>query len=169
MPIMKWAGLIQIFGGALVAGLFLLLGSFINQRGAARVAKQTLEGQRILARDAALRDYRKQQVAPYLEAASNRILIWVQMHDAFATMDDRAKFLSLDERLLDPQFTNLSVTYLAISDNAFRAAFQKFIDTEGKLKRTPTYTKEEIMDVTMKLRLVFVEINEAAERFLFSN
>jgi hypothetical protein len=106
---------------------------------------------------------------PYLEAANNRTLIWVEMHDALATMDDRTKFLSLDERLLDPHFTNLSVTYLAISDNAFRTAFQKFIDTEGRLKRTPTYTKDEIMNVTLKLRLAFAEINEAAERFLFSN
>jgi hypothetical protein len=169
VPIIQLKDLIQIFGAALAAGVFLLLGALINQRGAARVAKQTLEGQRILARDTALRDYRKRRVDPYLEAAESRTLIWVEMHDALATMDDRTKFLSLDERLLDPHFTNLSVTYLAVPNDAFKTAFQKFIDTEGKLKRIPTYTKEEIMDVTLKLRLALVDLNEAAERFLFSN
>lgn len=168
-PIMQLKDLMQIFGGVLVAGLFLLLGALINQRGAARVAKRTLEGQRILARDTALRDYRRQRVDPYLEAASNRTRIWVEMHDALATMDDRTKFISLDKRLLDPHFANLSITYLAIPDNAFRIAFQKFLDAEGQLKRTPTYTKEEIRDVTTKLRLALVDLNEAAERFLFSN
>jgi hypothetical protein len=169
VPIIQLKDLIQIFGAALAAGVFLLLGALINQRGAARVAKRTLEGQRILARDAALRDYRKQQITPYLEATRNRTLIWVEMHDALATMDDRTRFLSLDERLLDPHFANLYVTYLEIPDNAFRAAFQNFLNTEGQLKRTPTYTKEEIRDVTMKLRLALVDLNEAAERFLFSN
>jgi hypothetical protein len=166
---MTWTTLLPIVGGALTAGVFALLGVLISQIGAARVIKRTLEGQRVLARDAALRDYRRQQIAPYLEAARNRTLIWVEMHGALATMDDRTKFLSLDERLLDPQFTNLSVTYLAISDNAFRTAFQKFIDAEGQLKQTPTYTKGEIMEVTMKLRLAFADLNETAERFLFSN
>jgi hypothetical protein len=166
---MTWTTLLPIFGAALTTGVLALLGVLISQRGAARVVKRTLEGQRVLARDAALRDYRKQQITPYLEAAINRTRIWVEMHDATATTDDRTKFLALDERLLDPHFTNLSVTYLAISDNAFRTAFQKFIDTEGRLKRTPSYTKDEIMDVTLKLRLALVDLNESAERFLFSN
>jgi hypothetical protein len=167
VPITKWADLLPIFGAALTGGLFALLGSWISQRGAARVAKRTLEGQRILARDAALRDYRKQQITPYLEAANNRTLIWVEMYGATATTDDRTKFLALDERLLDPHFANLSVTYLAIPDDAFRVAFQKFLDAEGRLKRTPTYTKAEIMGVTLKLRLALIDLNEAAERFLF--
>lgn len=162
-------GDLAIFGGALTAGVFALLVVLISQIGAARVVKRTLEGQRVLARDAALRDYRKQQIAPYLEAARNRTRIWVEMHDALATMDDRTKFLSLDERLLDHHFTNLSVNSIAVPDEAFRAAFRKFADAEGQLKQTPTYAKEEIMDVTLKLRLALVDLNEAAERFLFSN
>ena len=169
MPITKWTDLLPIFGAAVAGGIFVLLSSWISQRGAAKVAKRTLEGQRVLARDAALRDYRKQQIAPYLEAANNRTRIWVEMHGALVTIDDRIKFLSLDERLLDSHFTNLSVTYLAVPDDAFRTAFQDFLNAEGKLKRTPTYTKQEIMEVTMKLRVALIELNEAADRFLFSN
>ncbi len=171
MANMIWITLLQIFGAGFIGGAGVALGAWLNQRGAAAIAKHTLEGQRILARDASLRDWRKQQIAPYIEAAINRTRIWVEIHNARGTNDkviaDRIRFLTLGERLMDPHFDNLIVTYPAIPDDAFRAAFQNFVNAEGDHKLTRTYTKEEIMDVIMRMRLALVDLNEATEHFIY--
>jgi hypothetical protein len=72
------AWLTQIFP-ALTGLAGVLLGVWLTQQGAERVATQTSEGQRTLARDAALRDYRQQQIAPYLEAAKGRFRMWYEL------------------------------------------------------------------------------------------
>jgi hypothetical protein len=160
---LSWMNVLQALGVALVGLIGVALGAWINQRGARTLARQTLEGQRVLARDADLRDRRKQQVDPYYEAATNRTRIWLEMHDATSNNDEK-RLLALSEELLDPHFNNLVVTYLAIPDDAFRTAFQKFIDGEGQLKGS--YTKEEIVDVVKKMRLALIELNEAMEHYI---
>lgn len=95
----------------------------------------------------------------------------MEIHNARGTNEkviaDRIRFLTLGERLMDPHFDNLIVTYLAIPDDAFRAAFQNFVNAEGDHKLTRTYTKEEIMDVIMRMRLALVDLNEATEHFIY--
>lgn len=162
---MSWMTVLLTLGVALIGVGGVALGAWLNQHGAAAVAKQNFEGQRLLARDAALRDWRKQQIAPYLEAATNRTRIWVEMGHATGA-NDRTRLVSLGERLKDYHFDNLMVTYLAIPDDAFRAAFQKFLLAEGKLKPTSTYTKEEAWGVIMKMRSALVDLNKAAEHFI---
>jgi hypothetical protein len=151
-------------GVALIGVGGVAIGARLNQHGAAAVAKQSFEGQRLLARDAALRDYRKQQIAPYLEAARQRFRIWSAMH-AEEGVGDRAKMLELQAKVTDPDFNSLVVTYVEIPDNAFRAAFQKFVDAEGTVK--PTLTKTEVMDKVTQMRLALIELSEASEHYLF--
>src|SRR5689334_19407162 len=59
-----------------LAGVWL--GARLSQNGAERLAKQTLDGQRLLADDAARREWRRQQVAPFLEAANRRVHFWAE-------------------------------------------------------------------------------------------
>src|SRR6476661_8833043 len=101
------------------------LGAWMNQRGAERVAGQTFERQRILARDAALRDYRQHQVALYLEAAKRRFSIWYQV-GARAGIGDSAEKHELLKQVADPDFDSLIVTYREVPDDAFREAFHNF-------------------------------------------
>jgi hypothetical protein len=164
MAIMIWITLLQIFGAALIAGVFTLLGVWISQRGAAAVVKQTFEGQRVLAHDAALRDYRKQQITPYIEAARQRFRIWSEMH-AEVGVGDKTKRLELQTQVTDSYFNSLVVTYVEIPDDEFRAAFQKFIDAEGKAKST--YTRSEVMDKVKQMRLALIELSTASEHYLF--
>ncbi len=131
---------------SVLAGVWL--GSWMNQRGAEKVATQTLErqrilahdtleSQRILARDVALEDYRRQQITPYLEAARQRFHIWSALH-AEIGLGDSAKLLELQAQLTDPHFNSLFATYVEIPDDTFRAAFHTFVRAEGKFKPTPT-------------------------------
>jgi hypothetical protein len=147
----------------LITGGFTLLGVRLGQRGAAAAVKQTFEGQRTLARDAALRDYRKQQTAPYLEAARQRIRIWTEMH-AEVGVDERA-MLELQAKTTDAYFNSLVVTYLEISDDSFRAAFQRFVDAEGKFKSA--YAEGEVMDKIKQMRLALDELSKASEHYIF--
>jgi hypothetical protein len=159
---MTWITLFQIFGAAIIAGVFTLLGVWISQRGATAVVKQTFEGQRVLARDAALRDYRKQQIAPYIEAAKQRFCIWVELH-AEVGVSDQAKLLELQAKVTDPDFSSLIATYVEIPDDAFRAAFQKFVEAEGELKSP--YTQREVMDRIKQMRLALIELSTASEHY----
>jgi len=168
MANMNLITLLSIFGagisGAIIAGIFALLGARINQRGAEALVKHTLEGQRLLARDAALRDYKKQQIAPYIEAARKRFRIWYEMH-AEVGVGDSAKLLELQAQVTDSYFNSLVVTYVEIPDDAFRAAFQKFVDAEGNAKST--YTSTEVMDKIKQMRLALFELSEASEHYVF--
>jgi hypothetical protein len=164
MTDVTWITILQLFGAAFIAGGFALLGAWMNQRGAEALAKHTLEGQRVLARDAALRDYKKQQIDPYLEAASQRFRIWSAMH-AEVGVGDRTKELELQAQLTNSDFTSLIVTYLEIPDDAFRAAFQKFVNAEGLFKST--YTPTEVMDKIKQMRLALIELTAASEHYLF--
>jgi hypothetical protein len=163
MTDMTWITWIPLFG-VLVAGGFAILGAWISQRSAAAVAKQTLEGQRAIARDAALRDHRKQQIAPYLEAAKQRFRIWTDSY-AEVGVGDRAKLLELQEKMQDPKFNSLIVTYVEIPDNAFKIAFQKFVNAEGELK-SPS-AKTEIIDKIKQMQLALIELSTASEHYLF--
>jgi hypothetical protein len=58
------------------------------------------------------------------------------------------------------------VSFLAIPDDGFRAAFQRVVDAEGKLKSQ--YTQQEIGEIIMAMRLAQVDLNRAAERYMFS-
>jgi hypothetical protein len=164
MTDVTWVTLAQIFGAALIGGIFTLLGVWISQRGAATAVKQTFEGQRVLARDAALRDYRKQLIVPYLEAARKRFRIWAAIH-AEIGVGDRVKLLELQAQLTDANFHSLMVTYLEIPDDAFRAAFHDFVNAEGYVKST--YTSEEIMDKVKQMRPALIELSTASEHYLF--
>jgi hypothetical protein len=149
-------------------------GALINQYGARKAVKDTLEGQRliaqdglegqrILARDAALRDWRRQQVTPYLEAAEQRMLLWTKMTLGFSNPDEATKLTLLAE-VTNDNFNSLVSTCVKIPDNAFRAAFAKFVAAEGK--GHSQYTKAELMDIGKNMRVAIVELNKAAEDYL---
>jgi hypothetical protein len=161
---MTWITFLQIFGAASITGVFTLFGVWTSQRGAATVVERTLEGQRVLARDAALRDYRKQQIAPYIGAARQRFRIWSEMH-AEIGVGDEAKLLELRAKLTDPDFNSLVVTYVEIPDDVFRAAFQTFVDAEGKFKSS--YNSTETMDRIMQMRLALIKLSTASEHYVF--
>jgi hypothetical protein len=161
---MSWITFFQIFCAAFITGTFTVLAVWVSQRGAASVVEQTFEGQRVLARDAALRDYRRQQIAPYIEAARQRFRIWSEMHAEVGVGDD-AKLRELRAKVTDPDFHSLVVTYVEVPDDAFRAAFQRFVNAEGKLESP--YTATEVMDRILQMRLALVELSTASEHYLF--
>jgi hypothetical protein len=165
------AWLTQIFP-ALTGLVGVLLGVWMTQQGAARVAVQTLEGQRILARDASLRDYRQQQIAPYLEAAKRRFSIWYQV-GAHARIGDRAEKYELVKQVADPDFNSLIVTYREVPDDAFREAFHNFIvaDTDfdpTKLNELDDFTHDDYASKIAQMRLALVELAEASQHYIFS-
>jgi gas vesicle protein len=149
----------------------VLLGGLISLLVAMLVARQTLKGQRILARDDAFRDYRKQQIEPYLQAARRRFRIWSAIY-AEVGVGDKAKWLELQAQLTDPDFNSLIVTFVEVPDDTFMTAFNKFVAAEGKLRPTPTdttdYTTEEIMDRIVQMRLILLELSTASQRYIFS-
>jgi hypothetical protein len=148
-------------------GLFgVWLGQRLSQRSAASVANRTIEGQRSLAREAALRDYRKQQIAPYIEAAKQRFRIWAEAYPEIG-IDDRPKQIELQGKMLDPHFNSLTATYVEIPDEPFRAAFRQFINAEGHLK--PTYEKAEVMDKVKEMRLAITELSKAIPSVIYSS
>ena len=149
-----------------IVGLFTLLAVWISQRGAARVVTRTLEGQRALAHDTAVREYRRQQVTPYLEAAGERIRIWSAMYIEAGT-EDKAGILELQTQVASSEFQGLLVSSGAIPDEEFRAAFRRFVDSEGKLKTGQT--KAEVMEIVQALQRSLRELHAAAERFIFSS
>src|SRR5690349_1107208 len=62
-----------------IAGLAgVLLGVWMTQRGAEKLSKQTLDGQLALANGAAQREWRRQQVQPFLDAADQRVHFWLE-------------------------------------------------------------------------------------------
>jgi hypothetical protein len=162
------AWLTQIFP-ALTGLVGVLLGVWLTQRGAERVAKQTLEGQRTLARDAALQDYRRQQVTPYLEAAKRRFRIWYEM-GAHLGIDDSAKTDELVKRVADPDFNSLIVTYKEIPDDAFRAAFRNFIVADTYLDpiKFGKLTYKDVESKIAQMRLALVELSKASQHYIFS-
>jgi hypothetical protein len=147
----------------------VLLGVWLTQQGAARVARQTLEGQRTLARDAALRDYRLQRVTPYLEAAKRRFSVWYEM-GAHVGIDDSAKRHELIGQVTDPDFNILIATYAEIPDDAFRTAFLYFAkaDTGPDPEQADGFTRKEIMDRVAQMRLALVELSTASQHYIFS-
>lgn len=180
------------FFPALTGLVGVLLGVWLTQRGSARVARQTFEGQRTLARDAALRDYRKQQIAPYLEASDQSVRLWAELF--FATsgheraqhlvltgeeehlvptevvkqqvLIEEQKILALGEQMSDLSFNSLVSTYAAIPDEAFRDAFHEVLDAQHKLK--PPFTKQGIGDVVSHMVRAHTKLNKAAEHYIFS-
>jgi hypothetical protein len=197
-------------GAALIAVVGTLLGAWLNQRGAERLSRQTLEGQRALASDAARRDWRRQQIAPFVEGANQRAVIWLEMANAMAGVDSktvlallgipdmqsflskttagqaqelplslteeqqqqllslgqRADLLSVSNKLTDPDFNSLLVRVGAIPDETFRAAFAQVVHAEGLLK--DTYTSQEIIDISQRMKAALAALNEAADHYIFS-
>lgn len=153
-------------GVALIGVGGVALGAWLNQRGAAAVVSRTFAGQRLLARDAALREYRTEQITPYIEAARQRFRIWAALHAELGAADEW-NILTLQGQLTDLHFNSLVVTYVEIPDDAFRSAFQQFVSTEGKFKSE--YTPTEVMDRVKEMRLALVALSTAAERYVFMN
>lgn len=157
--------LLQIFGAALTAGVFTLLGVWISQHGAVEVVKWTFESQMALVKDAAIRDYRKQQVKPYIEATKHRFYIWYEMH-LESGIEDKAKLLQLQAQLTSTDFNSMIVTYVEIPDKAFRKAFQEFVNADGMFRST--YTSKEIMTKIKSMQLALAELSKVSEDYIFS-
>jgi hypothetical protein len=88
---------------------------------------------------------------------------WAEMH-AEIGVDERA-MLELQAKTTDAYFNSLVVTYLEISDDSFRAAFQRFVDAEGKFKSA--YAEGEVMDKIKQMRLALDELSKASEHYIF--
>ena len=164
---MSWVSVLQalLLGAGAVAAA--TIGALVNQRGAKAIAREAIEGQRRLARDAALRDWRRQEISPCLEAAKGRFLLWRKRLDVLSREDleQRKEGLELDRKLTDPRFDALFATSHALPNDAVRSAFTKFVNAEGKFHEG--YTKQEIMDKVENMTLALAELNTAAEHFVY--
>lgn len=125
-----------------------------------------------LARDAALRDYRKQQVAPYIEVTRQRFRIWHEVRDGMKDVKKwpMSKWLELRDQLSDLGYKTLIATVAEIPDDAFEDAFYSFVDAEISLDPAdPTsVTVEEIMDVTKRMRTALSDLSTAAQHYIFA-
>jgi hypothetical protein len=105
----SWLNVLVTLGVALIGAGAVATGAWLNQRGAEAIARHTLEGQRVLARDAALREWRRQKIAPYIEAANTRMRLWLELRDAIAGADETRR-QELMEQVLEVHFNILLVT-----------------------------------------------------------
>lgn len=166
-----------------IAGLAgVVLGVWMTQRGAETLSKQTLDGQRMLANDAALREWRRQQVAPYLEAANRRAQFFLELmlevgsaeRDEAASgesfsLAERPKLARLLEEVRESSsYFGLHLTGATIPDNAFRAAFKQVFDSEKFDEGAVHHGYEEYRQVVERLMIALAALNEAAERYVFS-
>jgi hypothetical protein len=175
---------LAIFSPGALIGVWL--GTSMSQRGAERLSKQTLDGQRTLARDAALRKWRRQQIAPYLEAANQRVTLWLEMslekahYNALLTegpkMLSEAEFKeneaareeamqALMSQLIDSHFPSLVIRRNVVPDLAFKEALERFALAEGPVRME--YTLEDIEAVQARMRPALAALHEAAERYIF--
>jgi hypothetical protein len=185
--------LIVLLAAVIPSGIGLA-GVWLGQRGNAKLAKQTLETQRVLASDAARREWRMQQVAPYREAIEERVQVWLEIRNAMGGLDaktlhalygeldflsltdeERETHLSLEkqknlqvvlDRLHDPQFDSLLTGLITVPDDGIQVACQRFIAAEGKLKAE--YTSKEIGEIVLAMRRVQADLNHAVERYITS-
>lgn len=166
----------------LVPPISVLAGVWISQRGTERVARQTLEGQKILASDAERRDWRRQQVVPYIEAVKQRMHFWTELlsaladHEAYlllpdeqkpAMLTEETKYQALVRQVFDPHFNSFVGSFREIPDIGFKEAFGEVVTIEIGVK-SPPFTKDELMGGIMNYGESQVELNAAAERYIFS-
>lgn len=163
-----------------IAGLAgVVLGVWMTQRGAETLSKQALDGQRMLADDAALREWRRQQVAPFLEAANQRVHFWAEFLSVAALNDmvrrgekksedipEQYRIGPVIERLVDPAFNILTLTISGNPDPAFREAFLAF--EHAQTSKKADYTAHEVIEVIAALKKPYAALNEAVERYIFS-
>lgn len=143
-----------------------LAGVWLAQRGAAKVARQTLEGQRTLADDEARRELRRQQVAPYLEAASRRIRAWLDLFIAMAAQNNKEGSEAF-QKVTDHEWWVLASTYLAIPDERFKVAFKQLRDAED-WDVEASLGLVEVQELLTKVENAVVLLNAAAEQYIFS-
>jgi hypothetical protein len=163
----NWLIVLIILGVALISAGAVALGMWLNQRGTEAFAQHTLAGQRVLARDAALREWRRQQSAPYIDAANMRMRLWLELLEVLGGLGnaDETRRQELMQQLLEVvQFNILVVRRFEIRDDAFRKAVLRFVEAEGRLKER--FTKEEVMDVFTRLTPAFAQLNQEAERYI---
>ena len=183
---------LAIFSPGALIGVWL--GTSMSQRGAEALGKQTLDGQRLLANDAAVREWRRHQVQPYLDAADQRVHFWLErtMEQGLARMPYHTTdkdgndilvqpeplkqlpgYYELDEvveQLFEPTFYNLGATVKGIPSKAFRDAFQGFVLVEMEAQKAlygeppPNGLHAHTAQITAAL----AALNEAAERYIFS-
>jgi hypothetical protein len=157
------------------------LGTRMTQRGAVKLAKQTLDGQRTLANDAALREWRRQQVAPYLDAASQRVHYWMELlretsgyeglnpeQGPEGAKSEPAPLYDLRERMPDPDYYSLQFTARVIPDRAFRDALLQVYDSEEDYKSRVDLTSDEIIVILQRMSPALTAFHEAAEHYIFS-
>jgi hypothetical protein len=156
-------------------------GAWVSQRGAEKLTKQTLDGQRTLANDASIREWRRQQVAPYREAANQRAQLWIELlmetaiHEGLSLEKSLERDASrhpgltdLREMLADSRFLSLRLTSKAFPDEAFRDAFEQLQEAEQEGTIKVNHTADEIAAVMARMASALTALNEAAERYIFS-
>ena len=136
-------------------------GARVSRQGAENAAKLTLEGQR----QAALRDYRTQQIAPYLEAARQRLRVWYEIALEVG-IGGSEKWVEMMPKYTSSEFGRLIATHFEIPDSTFRAAFQKFYNAERVIE--PTDSPEEILDKMMLVQEALMELAAEAQRYIFA-
>lgn len=174
-----------------LAGVWL--GAQMTQRGAEALGKQTLDGQRLLANDAAVREWRRHQVQPFLDAADQRVHFWLErrLELGLARLpyhvtdkDGKDRLVQpkplkqlpgiyepgeVVEQLFEPTFYNLGFTVKGIPNKAFRDAFQGFVVAEMEahwaLYKNPPPKDDAVY--TALITTALAALNEAAERYIF--
>jgi hypothetical protein len=110
-------------------------GALINRTGPANAARVTIAGQREIARDAALREWRKQQVEPYLEAAERRVRAYVAMYDTLHAGNVERAAAMWDE-FMTPSMRQLTLLIDALPASPFREAYNQLLDAQQRWDST---------------------------------
>jgi hypothetical protein len=174
-----------VLGGLLASGGGLV-GALIGWVASWHVAKTTIRGQRILARDDAVRDFRTSQVQAYLGRVNRRVALYRDIGRAANRVgygqrnstDDRQALSVLIERLQTEEDLASDLAYRAVCDQEFQEAaagfeavdrrYDDMLDEYLGLLNMPEEVYESIVKLRPELESAALAVNQAATAFIFN-
>jgi len=105
------------------------------------LAQSSIEGQRSLARDAAMREWRKAQVAPFVTYVDNRMVYYSSFYLPML-QQDHAAVRSLNWSPASPEELALMATIGKLGDDRVMAAFEAFSAAETLVPLEPPFQEE---------------------------
>jgi hypothetical protein len=115
--------------GAIAGVVGAVLGAIINQRGAAKTAERTLAGQRVLARDAALREWRAGMVRPLLDYQRGRVHEFGTLWSAIG-LGDAASIRAASDRVGPHSRAFADAAWAAVPEPKFQKAAKQWLDAD---------------------------------------
>lgn len=162
-------GFLPLIGGVIGALIGATVGPLVNRTATLEGVARTLHGQRVLARDGAIREARRQDVQPILDWMDNRVRTFLMLVDAHRREDA----LEVDRLIL--AIVNAypsSYAYMAVPDPAFIAALELLHERDVAVRtaiHSPTSTglryRQEIDANALAFRQAVVELHVIARRY----